>query len=370
MANGSRDAPHGALIGGFLFLVLLMSAGSAMGLDGGSSSGGGTISQTVNPNAPRLIAFDMRYASNNSSAMGNQVDVLTGLHFWIRVNNTNGWASLTNLWINLWYDAGDDATSYDAANSAANYKINITYTNAGASSPTATQWALIGGNIAFVNSANVTTYTVQPNFEYAFRLSFQLHTQIHQAQKPILSSTGYANAYSWNARFGANDVSNDINYTSKDPTAGTFYEFGVYQYTSISLASTTWTGASGAPGQTVLTNSITVTHSSNAAYWLNVTAGGDLTNASSGNTIGITNVKVVHNAGQDDLSANTAFPGSAPRTVTLLGTGTNTPHAFDTTGDSQTVPVQFQISIPLGTFAAPYTATITVLVDQRKPPTT
>jgi len=136
------------------------------------------------------------------------------------------------------------------------------------------------------------------------------------------------------------------------------------------LASTTWTGASGAPGQTVLTNSITVTHSSNAAYWLNVTAGGDLVDAGAAHTIGITNVKVVHNAGQDDLSANTAFPGTAPRTVRLLGTATNTPHAFDTTGDSQTVPVQFQISIPLGTFAATYTATITVLVDQRKPPTT
>src|SRR5207249_9716507 len=90
--------------------------------------------------------------------------------------------------------------------------------------------SLVGGNIAFVNSANVTTYTVQPNFEYAFRLSFQLHAQIHQAQKPTLSSSGYANAFSWNARFGANDLSNDINYTSKDPTAGTFYEFGVYQY--------------------------------------------------------------------------------------------------------------------------------------------
>src|SRR5437879_7058307 len=163
-----QSSAHGALIGGFLFLVRLMSAGYAMGLDGGSSSGGGTISQTVNPNAPRLIAFDMRYASNNSSAIGRQVDVLTGLHFWIQVNNTNGWASLTNLWVNLWYDAGNDATSYDAASSAANYKINITYTNAGASSPTATQWALVGGNIAFVNSANVTTYTVQPNFEYAF----------------------------------------------------------------------------------------------------------------------------------------------------------------------------------------------------------
>src|SRR5467141_3025705 len=95
VADGSRDAAHGALIAGFLFLVLLTSAGSAMGLDGGSSSGGGTISQRVN----------------------------------------------------LWYDAGNDATSYDAASSAANYKINITYTNAGASSPTATQWALVGGNI-------------------------------------------------------------------------------------------------------------------------------------------------------------------------------------------------------------------------------
>src|SRR5439155_18398074 len=92
--------------------------------------------------------------------------------------------------------------------------------------------------------------------------------------------------------------------------------------------------------------------------------------AGNGHTIGITNVKVVHNAGQDDLSANTAFPATAPRTVRLLGTGTNTPHAFDTTGDSETVPVQFQISIPLGTFAATYTAPITVLVDRRKPPTT
>jgi hypothetical protein len=287
----------------------------------------------------------------------------------MQVNDTNGWESLTKLWINLWYDAGSDLTAFDSASSAANYKINITYTNTGAlSAPTTGQWALISGNIAFVPASDVTIVTVHSGFEYAFRLSFQLRAQIHQAQDPTPSTLGYANAYSWNARFGANDLSNDITFISDDPTTGNFYEFGVYQYTSISLATPTWTGASAAPGQTVLTNSIVVTHSSNAAYWLNVTAGGDLSGG--GHTIGIANVKVVHNAGSDDLSANTAFPGTAPRTVRLLGSGTNTPHAFDSTGNSQTVPVQFQIAIPLGTFAATYTASITVLVDQRKPPTT
>src|SRR6267378_1231003 len=270
MRAESREAFREAFVAGFLFFVLVLSAGHAMALDGGSASGSGTITQTVNPNAPRLIAFDIRNGANTSSVVGNQVDVLTGLNFWMRVNNTNGWASLTKLWINLWYDAGSDSTAFNSA--------------------------------------------------------------------------------------------------SKDPTTGNFYEFGVYQYTSISLATLTWTGASGAPGQTVLTNSIVVTHSSNAAYWVNVTAGGDLSDGS-GHTIGSANVKVVHNAGSDDLSANTAFPGTAPRTVRLLGAGANIPHAFDSAGDSETVPVQFQIAIPLGTFAATYTASITVLVDQRKPPT-
>jgi len=370
MRAESREAFREAFVAGFLFFVLVLSAGHAMALDGGSASGSGTITQTVNPNAPRLIAFDIRNAANTSSVVGNQVDVLTGLNFWMRVNNTNGWASLTKLWINLWYDAGSDSTAFDSASSAANYKINITYTNTGAlSAPTTGQWALVSGNIAFLPAANVTIFTAQSGFEYAFRLSFQLHAQIHQAQDPTPSTSGYANAYSWNARFGANDLSNDVNFTSKDPTTGNFYEFGVYQYTSISLATPTWTGTSAAPGQTVLTNSIVVTHSSNAAYWVNVTAGGDLSDGS-GHTIGSANVKVVHNAGSDDLSANTAFPGTAPRTVRLLGAGANIPHAFDSAGDSETVPVQFQIAIPLGTFAATYTASITVLVDQRKPPTT
>ena len=366
MSDGSREALRGALVAGFLFFVLILSAGHAIAPDGGSSSDGGTISQTVNANAPRLIAFDIRNAANTSSVMGTQLDVLTTFNFWITVNNTNGWASITNLYVNLWYDAGVDATSYDSANSAANYKINITYTNVAATSPTATQWALISGNVAFVPSTDVTIYTNQPTYNYSFRMAFQLHAQIHQAQDPTPSSAGYSNAYSWNARFGARDVTPNVNYTSKDPTTGLFYEFGVYQYTSISLASTIWTGASAAPGQTVSTNSITVTHSSNAAYWFNVTAGGDLSDGSI-HTIGITNVKVVH-TGQDDLSANTSFPGSAPRTVTLLGTST-TPHVFDDTGDSQAVPVQFQISIPLGTFAATYTVAVTVKVEQRAPPT-
>src|SRR6267143_5474185 len=315
MRAESREAFREAFVAGFLFFVLVLSAGYAMALDGGSASGGSTITQTVNPNAPRLLAFDIRNAANTTSVVGNQVDVLTGLNFWMRVNNTNGWASLTKLWINLWYDAGSDSTAFDSASSAANYKINITYTNTGAlSAPTTDQWARVSGNIAFVPASNVTIFTVQSGFEYSFRLSFQLHAQIHQAQKPTLSTVGYANPNSWNARFGANDLSNDFNFTSKDPTTGNSYEFGVYQYTSISMvASPTWSGASAAPGQTVLTNSITVTHSSNAAYWLNVTAGGDLADGGAAHTIGITNVKVVHNAGQDDLGANTAFPGTAPR---------------------------------------------------------
>src|SRR5256885_8676815 len=132
MSDGSREALRGALVAGFLFFVLILSAGHAIAPDGGSSSGGGTISQTVNANAPRLIAFDIRNAANTSSVMGTQLDVLTTFNFWITVNNTNGWASITNLYVNLWYDAGVDATSFDSANSAANYKINITYTNAAA----------------------------------------------------------------------------------------------------------------------------------------------------------------------------------------------------------------------------------------------
>src|SRR2546430_9642002 len=167
MSDGSREALRGALVAGFLFFVLILSAGHAIAPDGGSSSGGGTISQTVNANAPRLIAFDIRNAANTSSVMGTQLDVLTTFNFWITVNNTNGWASITNLYVNLWYDAGVDATSYDSANSAANYKINITYTNAAATSPTPTQWALIGGEPPLLPAPEGTKHNEQtaPNYK-------------------------------------------------------------------------------------------------------------------------------------------------------------------------------------------------------------
>src|SRR2546421_11365317 len=105
MSDGSREALHGALVAGFLFFVLILSAGHAIAPDTGSSSGSGTFSQTVNPNAPRLIAFDIRNAANTSSVMGTQLDVLTTFNFWINVNNTNGGAAVTSLDSNLWHAA-------------------------------------------------------------------------------------------------------------------------------------------------------------------------------------------------------------------------------------------------------------------------
>ncbi len=367
MARNFTEPLLRSLVAGFVFFALVLSLGHAMAGDTDSSTGGGTISQTVNPNAPRLVAFDIRNATTNASVIGNQLDILVNYNFWVTVNDTNGWSAVTNLYINLWYDAGNDTTAYNAANSAANYKVNITYTNAGSTSPSATQWALVSGNLVFTPSTGVTVYTNVANQRYSFRMTFQLHEQIHQAQRPTLSTAGYSNAFSWNGRFGAKDVSNNVNYTNKDPTTGNFYEFGVFQYTRIALSTTTWSGAAAAPGATVATNTVTVTHSSNAAYWLNVTASGDLSDGA-GHTIAITNVKAVSSAG-NDLSTNTTFPGTAPRTVTVRGTSTM-PHAFDSAGNSQTTTVQFTIAIPLGTFAATYTTSISVTVVQRRPPTT
>src|SRR5205807_7490602 len=110
--------------------------------------------------------------------------------------------------------------------------------NASASAPAAGQWSLVSGNIAFATSG-VTIVENQASYNYSFLMTFQLHAQIHQAQKPTtLSSSAYSNANSWNAQLGARNLTT-VTFTGKNPATGLFNEFGVYQYTSISLASST-----------------------------------------------------------------------------------------------------------------------------------
>ena len=355
-----------SLVVGITFFALVMSLGQALAGDSGSSNDNGTITGVVNANAPTINVADIRN-TGNTTVTGTQLDVLSNYRFYLDVTESNGWASLRNVYVQLWFDLGTDTTTFATATAANNYRINVTYDNSAAqSSPTAGQWSVKAGNVAL---GAVVMNEIVASQEYAFQITFQLDAQIHQAQLPSAARNGgYSNAYSWNGQFTARDANGNLVTRQSDATSGDYYEFGVFQHTSVTLGGQNWAAGGVAPGASSQTGTVTVTHTSNANYKLFVYANGNLVSGS--NTIAIGNVLALAAADlSDDLSSNTAFPGTGSvNPIYLMGSGA-TFHAFAPNTNSTATVVQFQINVPLGTPVGTYTATLVMTVQQQAPPT-
>src|SRR3989441_10100039 len=137
-----------SLVVGITFFALVMSLGQALAGDSGSSDDNGTITGVVNANAPTINVADIRNAGN-TTVTGTQLDVLSNYRFYLDVTESNGWASLRNVYVQLWFDLGTDTTTFATATAANNYRINVTYDNTAAlNAPTAAQWSVTAGNAA------------------------------------------------------------------------------------------------------------------------------------------------------------------------------------------------------------------------------
>lgn len=363
--GAAPGALRGSLIPGLIFFALLMSAGYALA-GGATSSGTGTLTGSVNPLAAQLKGFDLRTSAGNATvfpapaAAGTQLAVKTNYNLWFVVYEPNGWNALKYAFVNLWYDNGTTTQNgFTAAFNGHNFRINISYDNTGAAtSPTVGQWAVRQGNAAFTASSTTVKQSQFNATTWEFQLTFQLDGQVRWSAAPAsMSASGYSNLYGWNARFGVQDQT-ATNMYYQNLTTNSFLEFGVVRWTSITFAGgTSWTAPSGAPAATVQTPSLNVVHETNMNYTMSVAAP-DMSDGS-GHSIAITNVQLVKTG---MLSANTAFAGA---NVPLYYQGTSTTYkSVETSANSTTDAVAFRISIPIGTFAATYSTTLTFAVTQ------
>jgi hypothetical protein len=348
---------------GFLFLAIVLSMGHAAAPDAGSDDSSGSVTTLVTSAAPTITEFDIRNVTDNVTRMGAQLDVNVTYWFWLRVNDDNNWSDVQNVWINLWFDGGSDATNYSAQGAGANYRLNLTYNNSGGdNTPAASEWSVSEGNFVYSSASSSVFANTAPR-DFSFRLAFTLNKQVRQANDPVnAGTTAYDDANSWNAQVRAVDDERNL-ATVQTNALGIFFEFGVFQYTEVTI-SAPWSAGSIAPGANASTNTVTVTHISNRDYRVRVWFVGHLTSASN-NTINVANVKVLAAADPtDDVTVDTAFVGiGSANAIYLRGSATSN-ESHDAVGDSQTTIVQLNIAVPLGTQTGTYVATVTVRVEQ------
>jgi hypothetical protein len=351
-----------SLLVGFLFVAVVLSMGHAAAPDAGSDDSTGSVTTVVTSTTPTITEFDIRNVLDNTTRMGAQLDVDLTYWFWLRVNDDNNWSDVQNVWINLWFDGGSDAAPYDGQAAGANYRLNLTYNNSGGdNTPAASEWSVSEGNFVYA-SASSSVFTNTAPRDFSFRLAFTLNKQVRQANDPVNSgTTAYDDANSWNAQVKAVDDERNL-VTVQESATSVFFEFGVFQYTEVTIAAP-WSAGSIAPGQNASTNTVSVTHISNRDYRVRVWFVGHLTSGL--NTISVTNVKVLAAADPtDDVAVDTAFAGiGSANAVYLRGNGT-TNESHDAVGNSQTTIVQLNIAVPIGTQSGTYVATVTVRVEQ------
>ena len=241
----------------------------------------------------------------------------------------------------------------------ANYRIELKYVDtADPSTASLSEWSVTEGRATYNASASSLTAITNG---YEFKLALKLGFQVKQANDPTNNSVGgYNDADSWNGEVVANDGTS--NTTLQTASGGEHMEFGVFQYTFVDIGGD-W-NVTGFRGQTVNTNTITVTYRSNDDFNLTIWFTTHLIMGAE--TIDISNVQILAAADpSDNITVDTPFTGlGESNAVYILGSATwYFPHAAD--ANQNTTMVQFSVSIPFGQAFGTYTAQLTIRIQQR-----
>jgi hypothetical protein len=371
MATDERNSFHELRRAGVvavLFTLCLVGVGAALAGDVPQSNAGGTLSGGVSATSPKIYWFDLdANTTGNASQNGRSLDVLTTYRFNVTVFAANGWENVSAMYFNVWYDNGSTSLTYTGQGAWSNYKANLSYSNPSqASSPTLAQWSVGFGNVQYIAPSS-WIQTNAAGYNYTFGIAFKLRQQMHHATTPATpSTTGYANLRSWNAQFGVVNTTGAA-FVQSTNTTGRYLEFGIYQYTSLSLSTSAWTATGIAPGSSGTTNIVTVTYSSNGNFSANITLSSLLTSGS--NTIPASGTFVKGGSvGTFTAYSTTGSAGTIYLYGTGTGSGTTTYVLQSATANSQTFTIQFQITVPLGTAVGTYRAPVVLTLSQASSP--
>lgn len=307
------------------------------------------------PIAPVINSYDLK--NNTGSKLNNATGLLDVNHeyiFQINITDLNGWENVEFVNITAWYDNGSDSTIYNQSDN-------------------------LGGNLnMFLQYDNTTETSVYkmlwPDDEAQLILGNCSETIINQTTRVINISFNPLSQIRWAGGDGAWDTTqnsvNDINSWNFNITVIDEYgkkgskidEYGVYKYTSITPTEN-WVDVVASPGFNDSSNIVTITYSSNYDFNMTIYFEENLTNTTWG-----TNIPIANNV---DILADTDPNDDIITDITFIGDGElnavdifNNSGIFFKNGISNTVDVQFDVYIPLGTLGGIYTARVAIKIIQ------
>ncbi|MCD6108574.1 MAG: hypothetical protein J7J89_03780, partial [Thermoplasmata archaeon] len=318
-----------------------------------------TITVSTNK-APVINSYDLR---NNTGSKLNDatglLDVNREYYFQINITDENGWDDIQYINITAWYDNGNESTTYNnSGNLGGNLNMFLQYKNTTGTANFTMIWPNNEAELILANcSETIITSTTR-----IIKISFKPKNQVRYANTTgVWNTTQNAtnDPGSWNFKIDVVDTNN--------AHAWIVDEYGVYRYTFIQ-PNQNWIDVIAQPGENDTSNIVTITYSSNYDYNITIWFEENLTNQTWGTTIPIAgNVDILN--GTDPNDDITPFTGD----ITFNGIGEanavdiiNASGIFEPDGVTQTVNVQFNVRIPLGTMWGIYQAHVGVKIFQKQ----
>jgi hypothetical protein len=308
---------------------------------------------------PYVSAAPVINSYNLSNSTGSKLNNYSGLLdvnneycFTINITDPNGWIDIDYIEIKAWYDDGSESTTYNQTQGG-NLNMYLQYENTTGTANFSLLWPddevqLISGNC---------TETIIDETTRIINISFKPRNQVRWASSND-TWNGAQNTtndhYSWNFNITVIDASG-LKAWKKD-------EYGVYKFTSI-LPNQDWVNVIAPPGFWDDSSIVTITYSSNYDFNMTIYFEENLTNTTWGDTIPIANnVYILGGADpNDDVTYDVMFAGIGEANAIDIF---NDSGIFHSNNISQTVNVQFNVYIPLGTHGGKYTARVATKIMQ------
>jgi len=286
---------------------------------------------------------------NNATGL---LDVNSEYYFTINVTELNGWDEIKYINVTAWYDNGDDNTTYNQTQGG-NLNMFLQYENITGIANFSMLWPDDEVQLILANC----TETIVDSTTRLINISFKPLSQVRWASSNNTwdsTENVYNDLYSWN-----------FNITVVDDTYREDWkinEYGVYKYTSHSL-NQNWVDVYAAPGFNDTSSVVIITYSSNYDFNMTLYFEENLYNSTYDETILIANnVDILAGADpNDDITTDITFSGIGEANAVDIF---NESGVFPTDNASQTVNVQFDVFIPLGTLGVKYTARVATKIVQ------
>lgn len=304
-----------------------------------------TFQFTLHQFTPKINSFILANDSGNkSNNQTGRISIQQSYYFLLNISDTNGWDDIDFINITCWYDQGNDAaSSFYNKTKGGNINMFLQYQNTTGTASFKAVWPTDEISFSSENCSetklNETTRLINISFTPGVQFRYAISNNTWNT-----TTNDYNDPYSWNINYSVTDSLSNV-AIKKD-------EFGVNWYSSISATETV--EINGAPGMNTTSSIMVIAYSCNYNYHLFVYMDTNFSQIDGSDIIGISgNLSLLENADiTDELTVNTTFTGiGQAHAITLLNTNAKN------NGTSSTVDVQFQLSIPFGTWGK-YTSTV------------